>query len=378
MMHSQEIFNSLSCFNCSTDRAEPAPDLTCSRCGGALTFPLVPYRPAALGAGIWRYASCLPLDDGCTLGEGMTPLIKALSPQLTPRAGGLFLKYEASNPTGSFKDRGTAIVVSAAAQLGYEKLVIASTGNAGASVAAYAARLGLRLVVVAPEWVSKEKLWQITCFGAEIRQIQGSFTDAEQEYRAMAYRGWFPAGSDNPFRVEGSKTIAYEISEQLGHETIDRVLIPVGTGNHIVSAFKGFTELVEAGVLPRVPAIDGVQLDAVTPLPLQRGLTTQPSAPTSVATGINIGKSILAQEATRAIISSGGSLHTVSDEEILAAQRDLAQFEGIAAEPTGAVAVAAYRAAVAAGSIGPDERVVVPITGHLLKQPVLTETRAAA
>lgn len=339
---------------------------------------MFPYRSGDFGAGIWRYASCLPIDDGCTLGEGMTPLIKALSPQLTSQPGGLFLKYEASNPTGSFKDRGTAIVVSAAAQLGYKKIVIASTGNAGASVAAYAARLGLRLVVVAPDWVSKEKLWQITCFGAEIRQIQGTFADAEQEYRAMAYRGWFPAGSDNPFRVEGSKTIAYEISEQLGHEPIDRVLIPVGTGNHIVSAFKGFCELVEAGVLPRLPAIDGVQLDAVTPLPLQRGLTTPPSPPSSVATGINIGKSVLAQEATRAIISSGGGLHTVSDAEILDAQRDLAQHEGIAAEPTGAVAVAAYRAAVAAGSIAPNERVVVPITGHLLKQPVLTETRAAA
>jgi len=369
----QKTLETLYCTSCGTSTS-PTDELSCSSCGGPLTFPVTPYRAAGIGTGIWRYGASLPLDDGCSLGEGMTPLLKAHSIMKTRE---LYLKYEASNPTGSFKDRGTAVVVSAAAALGYEKLVIASTGNAGASVAAYAARLGLHLVVVAPDWVAKEKLWQITCFGAEIRQIKGSFADSEREYRALTRQGYFPAGSDNPFRVEGSKTIAYEISEQLGHRAIDRVLIPVGTGNHIVSAYKGFVELVEAGIIPKVPAIDGVQLEAVTPLPLQQGSVPK-SLPNSVATGINIAKSVLAKEATRAIITSGGRLHFVGDEEILAAQRDLAHLEGIAAEPTGAVAVAAYRSAAEAGVINARERVVVPITGHLLKQPVMAEPRLAA
>lgn len=367
------------CHSCRRETNECTPDFLCKSCGGVLVFSFESYdnKVSENHVGVWRFSDSFPLHNGCSLGEGMTPLLQARSSAITPHPGHVFLKYEASNPTGSFKDRGTALVVSAAEQLGYKNLVIASTGNAGASVAAYAARMGLRLVVLAPDWVSKEKLWQITCFGAEIRQIRGSFLDAEEQYRNMAREGWFPAGSDNPFRIEGTKTLAFEIAEQMPGG-VDRVILPVGTGNLIVAAYKGFAELAMAGVISKIPIIDGVQLSSVPPLPLQRGTKVSKIPPKSVATGINIAKSLLAREATEAILRTKGTIYVVNDRHILSAQQDLACHEGVAAEPTGAVAVAAYRAAVQKGLIPAHEKVVLPITGHLLKQPAQARLGVAA
>jgi threonine synthase len=367
----KNVGKQLRCARCSGKVVWSPPDFSCQTCGGRLSFKNLRYRrpSAKAGSGVWAYARSLPLAGGVSLGEGGTALISARSAEVAPRRGALHFKLECSNPTGSFKDRGSAVVTAAAERYGYGAMVIASTGNAGSSTAAYAARLGLQLVVLAPEWISIKKLWQIKFFGAEIRRVAGDFGDAERAYRTMVGEGWFPAGSDNPFRAEGSKTLAYEIAEQAPLGRVDRVLLPIGTGNLLVSAHKGFAELVEAGALPRMPVIDGVQLECVRPLEAQVEGVADGPPPRSVALGICISRSLLAEEALAAIRSAGGAVRTVCDDEVVGAQRDLARFEGIAAEPTGAVAFAAYRSGVARGLIGPDEQVVVPITGHLLKQP---------
>jgi threonine synthase len=306
----------------------------------------------------------LPLREGVTLGEGATPVIPARSFAGPNGASPLLLKLETRNPTGSFKDRGSALVVTAARALGRERLAIASTGNAAASTAAYAARAGLSLTIVVPEWCETGKLWNTSCYGGEIRKVAGDFSAAERAYAELAASGWFPAGSDNPYRTEGTKTVAYELFEQLG-DGFDRVIAPIGTGGLFVSLQKGFRELVRAGALARLPALDGVQLAGVPPLDADASAAYASRAAPSVATGINIPRPMFARESWRILEASGGMRITVGDDEILAAQRLLACREGVTAEPTGAVCVAAYRRAVERGLISPRQRVVALVTGSL-------------
>ncbi len=362
----------LVCKNCHSEFALEKPDFLCSKCRGLLSFPLIDYHPAnnTTGIGIWRYSKSLPLSVGCTLGEGHSPLLPAISKEISPVPKQLYLKVETGNPTGSFKDRGSAVVISAAMAFGCTKVAIASTGNAGASISAYAARQALKLVVFVPNVVDTGKLWQLDNHGAEIRKIQGDFFKAEEEYKSIIKENCFPTGSDNPYRTEGTKTIAYEIFEQMASTGIDRVIVPVGTGNLIVSMFKGFSEIVKTGFLSSIPILDAVQLKTITPLSLQTEIPAPLTPPYSIATGINVPKALLAKEAMDAVTATGGLLHAVSDYEIIAARRDLAQFEGIGTEPTGAVCIAAYRNAIAQKLIDPGEKVVVLITGHILKQPM--------
>jgi threonine synthase len=276
----------------------------------------------------------------------------------------LYLKLETRNPTGSFKDRGSAFVAAAALAAGAPRLVVASTGNAAASTAAYAARCGLALRVVVPSWCEPAKLWNTACHGAEVRVVDGGFAEAEAEYRAHVDRGWYPAGTDNPARREGTKTLVYELFEQLGRERVDRLIVPIGTGGLIAAVHEGLTDLVVAGVIDALPRIDGVQVDGAPPLDQDAPPAPGPSRP-SVATGINIPRPFLAAAAHRAIVASGGRRLTVTDAEILAAQRRLATLEGVTAEPTGAVAAAAAWQSLAAGRIDAGEVVVALVTGSL-------------
>lgn len=362
----------LICPTCRVTVHLEKPPFVCRDCGGLLSLPLLPYKgPQDVSApGIWRFGASLPLSSGVSLGEGDTPLLPARSDRFASDGKSLFFKIETGNPTGSFKDRGSASVTAAAVAHGFDRLVIASTGNAGASVSAYAGRQGLPLTVVVPSWVSEGKLTQIAFHGAALKKVEGGFDDAEREYSGLVDGGAFPAGSDNPFRTEGTKTIAFEIYEQMSGLKPDRIIVPVGTGNLITAMHKGFREIVEAGFLPDLPKIDAVQLASVPPLREQAEMSDSPAIPTSVATGINIARAVLAREAVNAVDETGGSIHVVGEEEVLSARVDLARCEGIGTEPTGAVTVAAYRKAVRDGTVDTGEKVVVTITGHVLKQSV--------
>ncbi len=317
-----------------------------------------------------QIASCLrmsPRPATFTLGEGNTPLILSK----TDDSRSVFLKVETGNPTGSYKDRGSALVVAAALREGAKRLAIASTGNAGASLAAYAASKGLDLEVVVPKDVSEGKLRKLVFFGARIRKAYGDFTVAEREYEALVRNGCYPAGPENPSRIEGIESMAFEIAEQLHPLECDAVFVPIGTGGLITALYKGFSKLTEEGHIHRLPRIHGVQLESVAPLSKQLEMDSPPPVRPSVADGINIAKSVLGKEALRAIGSTGGRLHRVSDKAIIHAQFQLARKSGVGAEPTGAVAAAAYFNAVESGGIARGENVVIPITGHMLNAGLL-------
>ena len=325
------------------------------------------YVPGAAGtsAGIWRHRACLPAFPEITLGEGSTPLL-ALE-RIAAKAGGghVLGKLECLNPTGSFKDRGSALIAGAARAAAAPGLAIASTGNAGASMAAYAARAGIPLTVFAPKSIDPGKLWQITAHGARIELTEGDFAACAAAYRAMVAAGAYAAGSDNELRQVGTKTLAWELYEEIG--AFDRVIGPVGTGGLIVSLHMGFADI--AATVPgfRMPAIDAVQLDALRPLD---GDDPARQAVRTAATGINIANPLLRDEVLRMVKASGGLVHCVTEKDLLAAQEMLATLEGVGAEPTASVTTAAYLQARASGHIGANERVVVIVTGHILKAPV--------
>ncbi|MEM0467775.1 MAG: threonine synthase [Pyrobaculum sp.] len=313
---------------------------------------------------MWRYASMLPLKDGVTLGEGGTPLLKS-------RLGeGLYVKFEGANPTGSFKDRGMALGVTAARESGANKVVVASTGNTAASAAAYAARAGLRCYVVLPKGnVARGKLIQAALHGAEVVMINGLFDKALDYVVNYGTKYAYPLNSFNPWRLEGQKTVAFEIYEELGCP--DYVIVPVGNAGNISAIWKGFRELAELGLCNKLPKMVGVQAEGAAPLAeaWARGLE-EPlfvDEPNTVATAIKIGRPINWPKALRAVKESGGFFVKVSDGEILKAQRLLASIDGVGAEPAGAVSIAA------ALKLQLDGEAVAVVTGHALKDPDAVE-----
>ena len=309
-----------------------------------------------------RYRDRLPVTDATpvvTLGEGSTPLIQA--PRLSDRTGvEVHLKYEGLNPTGSFKDRGMTMAVSKALEDGATAAVCASTGNTSASAAAYCGRAGLQLAVVLPEGaIARGKLAQAQICGARVIAIQGSFDDALNLVRELVDR--HPVAllnSINPFRLEGQKTAAFEVVEQLGGAP-DWLALPVGNGGNITAYWKGFGEL---GVGPRMLA---GQAAGAAPL-----ITRAPVAnPATVATAIRIGNPARLDQALAAVEESNGGIRAVPDEGILDAYRILAQEEGVFCEPASAASVAALLAAVRDGLVEEGSRVVCVLTGHGLKDP---------
>jgi threonine synthase len=310
-----------------------------------------------------------------TLGEGSTPLL-ALE-RVSAKAGGgkLLAKLECLNPTGSFKDRGSALIAACAAAAGAPGLAIASTGNAGASMAAYAARAGLPLTVIAPRSIDPGKLWQVNAHGARIELCDGDFAACAAAYRELVAAGAYAAGSDNDLRQVGTKTLAYELYEEL-EGNIDRVLAPVGTGGLVLSLYMGFADIAASVPGFRMPAIDAVQLDALRPLD---GHDPARAAVRTAATGINIANPALRDEVVRCVRETGGRIHSVAEADLLAAQHMLATAEGVGAEPTASVTTAAYLQARAQGTITARSRVVAIVTGHILKAPVqIVDRRAEA
>lgn len=322
---------------------------------------------APKGRGLWRYATMLPLRDGVSLGEGQTPLVKS------NLDGHLYVKFEGANPTGSFKDRGMALGVTVAKESGASKVVVASTGNTAASAAAYAARAGLKCYVVLPRGnVARGKLMQAALHGAELLMVSGLFDKALEYVVTHGTRYAYPLNSFNPWRLEGQKTLAFEVYEELGCP--DYVVVPVGNAGNIAAIWKGFKELGELGLCKKLPKMVGVQAEGAAPLAnaWQRGLK-EPlfiDEPETVATAIKIGKPINWPKAMAAVRESGGFFIAVSDGEILKAQRLLASKDGIGAEPAGAASVAAALKLKLNGTV------VAVVTGHALKDPDAVEINA--
>jgi threonine synthase len=322
---------------------------------------------------IERYRDRLPLEAGdpvVSLNEGSTPLIEAerLSERLGVRA---YLKFEGANPTGSFKDRGMTVAVSRAKGRGAEAVICASTGNTAASAAAYAARAGMRGAVIVPEGkIAIGKLAQALMHGARVVALQGNFDEALQIVRALAQKHPIElVNSVNPFRIEGQKTAAFEVVEELG-EAPGALAIPVGNAGNVTAYWRGFEELGVA------PVVYGFQAEGAAPL--VNGAPV--AAPETVASAIRIGNPARWEEAMGAFTASRGRVAAVSDEQILDAYRWLAASEGVFCEPASAASVAgllAHGLPVAEGAT-PPESVVCVLTGHGLKDPDTALSKAPA
>jgi threonine synthase len=322
-----------------------------------------------------RYRDRLSLEPGdpvVTLNEGSTPLIEA--PRLSERIGArAFFKFEGLNPTGSFKDRGMTVAVSRAKGRGAEAIICASTGNTAASCAAYAARAGLRGAVIVPEGkIAIGKLAQALMHGARVVALQGNFDDALRIVRELSQKHPIElVNSVNPHRIEGQKTAAFEVVEDLG-EMPGALAIPVGNAGNVTAYWRGFTELVERK-LPKLevagpgPVLYGFQAEGAAPL--VRGEPVE--HPETVASAIRIGNPARWEEAMAAFTASRGRVAAVSDEQILNAYRWLADNEGVFCEPASAASVAgllAHGLPTVDGAPTP-ETVVCVLTGHGLKDP---------
>jgi len=295
-----------------------------------------------------------------TLEEGDTPLIPA--PALSERSGcDVWLKFEGANPTGSFKDRGMTVAVSAALSDGARAVVCASTGNTAASAAAYAARAGLRGAVIVPEGkIATGKLAQALMHGARVVALRGNFDQALRIVRELAERHPVAlVNSINELRIEGQKTAAFEVCDALG-EAPDVLCIPVGNAGNVTSWWRGFSEY---GVAPR---LHGYQAEGAAPL--VRGAPVE--RPETVASAIRIGNPARWEDAMAAVTSSRGEIRAVSDDEILAAYALLGKSEGLFCEPASAASVAGLI------RYGAEGRVVCVLTGHGLKDPTTAMSRA--
>ena len=319
--------------------------------------------------GTWRgvieeHRAFLPVSADTpviTLHEGGTPLLPA--PALSDRLGAeVFLKVEGANPTGSFKDRGMTMAISKAVEEGAKAVICASTGNTSASAAAYAARAGLTCAVLIPEgYIALGKLAQALVHGARVMQIRGNFDVALDIVREIGDREPISVvNSINPFRIEGQKTGAFEVVDVLG-DAPDFHCIPVGNAGNITAYWKGYREYQDAGRVTKLPAMLGFQAAGAAPLVEGREI----ESPDTIATAIRIGKPASGYGALAAARESGGGIHAVTDEEILAAYRLLASTEAIFCEPASAASVAGLlKLGVPEGS-----RVVCVLTGHGLKDP---------
>lgn len=324
-------------------------------------------------AQLWRgviaeYRDRLPsFSAEVSLGEGGTPLIHSrwLSKQVN---ADVWVKVEGDNPTGSFKDRGMTAAISAAVDDGAKAVVCASTGNTSASMAAYAARAGLTPIVLVPHGrIAAGKMAQAVMHGAEVLQVRGNFDDCLNMSRDLAKQ--YPVAlvnSVNPVRLQGQKTAAFEIVDQLG-DAPDIHVLPVGNAGNISAYWLGFTEYLRDQQATKTPHMWGFQAQGAAPIVDGRVVTD----PDTVASAIRIGNPASWTLAEEARDNSGGRIAAVSDDQILQAQRHIADREGIFVEPASAAGVAGILAASAAGEIAPGQTITITVTGHGLKD---TET----
>jgi threonine synthase len=332
---------------------------------------------------VWKYRELMPIEKEesiISLAEGGTGLHRC---QRLGRKLGLkklYVKNEGENPTGSFKDRGMTVAISKAKELRKKKVLCASTGNTSASLAAYSARAGMECIVLVPKGqVAGGKMLQVTMHGARIIQVKGDFDQAFKTALELARRKkeLYLMNSINPYRLEGQKTLAFEISDQLHSKTPDTVILPVGNGGNISATWKGFTEFQQLSIAKTRPRMIGIQAEKAAPI--AKAVKSRQSKirpvhnPQTIATAIRIGSPVNWPKVLKAINESKGTAETVTDFEILQAQRELATLEGIFVEPASAASIAGLKKLRAKGTVDSSETVVCVTTGHGLKDPSVIE-----
>jgi threonine synthase len=376
------------CINCKTQYSINDIVYFCKECGDILEVKFDYDELATTLKGsdwkknplsVWRYRNFMPIHESTkliTLNEGGTGL--HFSSRLGCEIGlkQLYIKNEGENPTGSFKDRGMTVGVTKALELGARHVICASTGNTSASLAAYAARAGIKCTVLIPSGkIAYGKLSQAMIHGAKVLQVRGNFDEALEFVLKLAekHKNIYLLNSINPFRIEGQKSLGYEICEQLNNEAPDRIIVPVGNAGNISAIWKGLTDFHKLGLIKKLPMMTGIQ--AAGSAPIVQAIKTKSEKiipiekPETVATAIRIGAPVSWKKAVNAIRNSHGTAETVTDEEILDAQKILARVEGIFVEPASASSIAGLRKLVKSGVIAKDERIVCVTTGHGLKDP---------
>jgi threonine synthase len=376
------------CMACGATSSGDGPVTVCPSCGGLLDVELAldrPVRrdeiggglpPALRHSGVWRYRPLLPpLPDEAIVSraEGNTPTYwdERLTAYAGLTGGALGLKHEGHNPTASFKDRGMTVGISHANAVGARVVACASTGNTSASLASYAAAAGLASLVLIPEGkISGGKLAQTIAYGARVVQVEGDFDQALALLRDLTAR--YPVylcNSVNPFRLEGQKTIAFELLEQLDWRAPDVIALPGGNLGNTAALGKALAEAHRVGLIDRLPRLATIQAAGAAPFARSYAAGWAELVPVhaeTVATAIKIGNPASTARARRSIETTGGVVTTVTDEEILAAKAEIDRV-GIGCEPASAASLAGVRKLVANGTIEPSTTVVGILTGHLLK-----------
>jgi threonine synthase len=329
---------------------------------------LTPGNLRAEEASLWRYRDAIPVEDEkaiVSLGEGMTPLLEAVLDGVR-----ILLKAEYLSPTGSFKDRGASVLLSRLKEMRVEEILEDSSGNAGCSMAAYAAAAGIKCRVLVPENVPQEKAIQIASYGAILERIPGSRDDVAEEALRRSGEIFYASHNWQPFFLQGTKTFAYEIFEQ-AQPLPDVIFYPVGNGSLILGSLKGFSEMKALGWIDEIPRLIGVQVVSHAPVYTRvTGDKPQSVGDHTIAKGIAVRKPVRLQQIADAIRSTAGTVVTIEDSQIRVAQRDLAR-AGFLVEPTSATALAGYRVWKEGGEEG--ERVLLPLTGWGLKDIVSLE-----
>lgn len=376
------------CINCGTKYSVNEIVYFCKKCGDILEVKydfkeisekLEKSNWQNVPLSVWRYKEFMPIDNFSkiiSLNEGGTGLHSCHKLGKELGLFQLWVKNEGENPTGSFKDRGMTVGVSKAAELGAKNVICASTGNTSASLAAYAAKAGMRCTVLIPAGkIAYGKLSQAMIYGAKVLQVRGNFDQSLEMVLKISekHSSIYLLNSINPFRVEGQKSLGFEICDQLEQGPPDRVVVPVGNAGNISAIWKGFTEFKELGFISKLPKMTGIQAEGSAPI--AQAIKTNSDKivpvenPETVATAIRIGAPVSWKKAVNAIRNSGGTAETVTDDEILEAQKMLARTEGIFVEPASASSIAGLIKLVRNGVIDKGERVVCVTTGHGLKDP---------
>ncbi|HJO03932.1 MAG TPA: threonine synthase [Acidobacteriota bacterium] len=384
-MPSQSLLQDLTCTRCAASHDADVLQRFCTSCSGPL-YPRyqldaarVPWCQQTFGTrpwGLWRYAELLPVrapEHRLDLGEGGTPLLSAarLGEQLgLPR---LSLKDEGINPTGSFKARGLCVAVSRARELGARTLSIPTAGNAGSALAAYCARGGLRAVVYMPVDTPREFVTECQDLGAKVVAIEGTIADAGAQMAADSTDDWFPVSTlQEPYRLEGKKTLGFELAEQLGWTLPDSIVYPTGGGTGLLGMWKAFDELETLGLIgSQRPRMYTVQAEGCAPIVRafeggDDGAEPWADAQT-VANGLRVPRAFADREILGVLRDSGGDAIAVSDEAMLDMLRKIARVEGIYAAPEAAATLVAASELVRQGRLDPSGHIVCFLTGNAYK-----------
>ncbi len=344
----------------------------------AIAKVISPERIAAGPQSIWRYADLLPVDATAPvdLGAGFTPLVRADRLAAELGLGELWIKNDTVNPTGSFKDRVTSVALTKARELGFKVAACASTGNLASSVAAHAARAGMQSVVFIPHDLEAAKILMAAVYGGQVVAVEGNYDDVNRlcaeltsEYPDFA----FVNVNVRTYYAEGSKTLAFEVAEQLGWTVPDHVVVPVGSGSQLTKIHKGFHELAKVGLIHGDPSeirVSGAQATGCSPVATafaEGSDAIRPQKPSTIAKSVAIGNPADGWYALDVVRQTGGGFGSVSDDEIVEGIRLLARTEGIFAETAGGVTIATLAQLARSGVVRPDEKVVAYVTGNGLK-----------